>query len=173
VLVRLVYLFVVRVFGWLALLARSDAVKDAEILVLRVRGRGPAAARSRAPDQTGLIVRCLLPWAGCRWKSGSSSSRSAWKIPARVAEQAEHGSLDQARALREPVHGQLVRSLLGEHSLATVSKWRRLRGVGALRLQGLQGRAGLVDGLRCLVLRLPSSSQYGSEYNRGKVRLVR
>ena len=25
----------VRVFGWLALLARSDAVKDAEILVLR------------------------------------------------------------------------------------------------------------------------------------------
>ncbi len=34
-LIRLVCLFMIRVFGWLALLARSNAAKDAEILVLR------------------------------------------------------------------------------------------------------------------------------------------
>jgi putative transposase len=35
VLIRLIYLFVVRVFGWLMSLARGDAAKDMEILVLR------------------------------------------------------------------------------------------------------------------------------------------
>jgi putative transposase len=32
---RFAYLAVLRVFGWLALLARSDQAKDAEILILR------------------------------------------------------------------------------------------------------------------------------------------
>jgi len=35
VLIRLIYLLVIQMFGWLVLLARSDAAKDTEILVLR------------------------------------------------------------------------------------------------------------------------------------------
>jgi putative transposase len=35
VLIRLVYLLMIRVFGWLALLTRSDTSKDTQILVLR------------------------------------------------------------------------------------------------------------------------------------------
>ena len=65
VLIRLVYLFTVRVLGWLALLLRSDTAKDAEILVLRhevavLRGR------SRARGRTGLTVPCSRPCRGCR-----------------------------------------------------------------------------------------------------------
>jgi hypothetical protein len=39
----LVYLLLVRVLSWLALHARSDATKDAEILMLRQRSRCCAA----------------------------------------------------------------------------------------------------------------------------------
>ena len=80
--VRITYVGLLRVLGWLALLARDDAAKNAETLVLRrevaVLRRQVARPRLCWADRAVLagLVR-LLP-AEVRAHTGSCGQRRCW-----------------------------------------------------------------------------------------------
>ena len=70
-LISVLYLFMVRVFGWLALLARSGTSKEVEILVLRhevaVLRRQVARPKPGWADRAVIaaLARLLPPTCGC------------------------------------------------------------------------------------------------------------
>ena len=97
---RFTYLAVLRVFGWLALLARSDHAKDAEILILRHQvavlqrqiktprlsraDRAVLAALARLPPRSQLRQLCLIisPRTLMRWHA--HLVRRRWTYPRRA-----------------------------------------------------------------------------------------
>ena len=81
-LLRIVYIAVLQVFGWLALLARSDQAKDAEILILRhqvaVLQRQVRMPRLSWADRAVLAaLACLLPGRGARLLD---PAWTAWRV---------------------------------------------------------------------------------------------
>ena len=166
---RFAYLAVLRMFGWLALLARSDRAKDAEILILRHQvavlqrqveaprlswaDRAVLAALARLLSrsqlcQLRLIIspRTLLRWHGDlvrrRWtnpRCGPGRPRTAASVRALVLEMARD---NQGWGYRR-IHGELAG--LG-HKLAPSTVWQILKDAGidpAPRRSGQSWRAFL------------------------------
>ena len=91
---RIAYLAVLRMFGWLALLARSDRAKDAEILILR--------------HQVAVLQR-QLKTPRLSWADRTILTALAWLLPT--------GRLRQLRLIVSP------RTLLRWHADLVKSRW--------------------------------------------------
>ena len=83
---RLAYLVLTRVLSWLALLARSDAAKDIEILVLRhevavLRRRNPRPALTWVDRAVLSALSKLLPTQLRRLRLVSPRTLLRWHAP--------------------------------------------------------------------------------------------
>ena len=150
---RFAYLVVLRVFGWLALLARSDRAKDAEILILRDqvavlqrqvktpqlsgadRAVLAALARLLTRGERGQLPLIICPRTLLRWharlvrrhwthpRRSAGRPRTVKPVRALVLEMARH---NPGRGYRR-IHGELTG--LG-YKLAPSTVWQILKDAG-------------------------------------------
>jgi transposase len=151
--IRIAYLAVLRVFGWLTLLARSDRAKDAEILILRHQvavlqrqvktprlswaDRAVLAALARLLPSSQLRRMRLIvsPRTLLRWHA--DIVRRHWTYPRRASGRPRTASAvrdlvlemarDNASWGYRRIHGELAG--LG-HKLAPSTVWRILKDAG-------------------------------------------
>jgi putative transposase len=148
---RIAYLAVLRVFGWLALLARSDSAKDAEILILRhqvaVLRRQVKAPRLSWADRAILAALArLLPGSQLRRLRLIVSPRTVlrwhahlvrlhWTFPHRAPGRPRTGRsvqvLEMARDNPSWGYRRIHGELLGVgYKVAPSTVWRILRDAG-------------------------------------------
>jgi putative transposase len=162
--VRVAYLVVLRVFGWLALLARSDRAKDAEILILRHQvavlqrparspklswaGRAVLSALARLLPRSQLRQLRLIvsPRTVLRWHAGLARRRWAYprRTPGRPRTSPTIRALVLEMARDNPTWG--YRRIQGEltglgYKVAPSTVWQILQGAGAGPAPERSGRA--------------------------------